>query len=129
MNGGFCLIERRVGRFLPSLWGNPLPKISLRIHESHSNQRHTEIAGFLAMVSGENAQTSAIDRNGPVQTKFCREVGDDGGFQIAVLCLKPTVFVPTVLVEYLEGGRVEPHIRRIFGKLHESVRPDFGQEF
>ena len=127
MNRRLCLIERGVGCFLPTLWRDPLPKIALLVHESHSHQRHTEIAGFLAMVSGENTQTSAIDGNGPMQTKFSREVGDGGRFQIAVLCLKPTVSVLTVLVEDLEGGRVQPHIRGIFGKMHESVRPDFGQ--
>ena len=41
-----------------------------------------------------------------MQTKFRRKVSNGGGFQIAVLCFKPTVFVLTVLVEYLEGGRV-----------------------
>lgn len=81
------------------------------------------------MVPGKNAQTTAVDRDGPMQTKFRREVGDGGGFQIAVLCFKPTVFVLKVLVEYLEGGRVQPHIRGILGEVHEPVWPDFGQLF
>jgi hypothetical protein len=64
-----------------------------------------------------------------MQTKFRREVGDDGSFQIAVLCFKPTVSILTVPVECLEGGRVQPHIRGIFGEVRESVRPDVGQYF
>ena len=62
-----------------------------------------------------------------MQTKFRREVGDGRSFQIAVLSFKPTVSILTVLIEYLEGGRVQPHIRGIFGEVHESVRPDVGQ--
>src|SRR5262245_29579065 len=81
------------------------------------------------MVSGKNAQTTAVDGDGSMQTKFCREVGDRGSFQIPVLCFEPTVYVLTIFVEYLDGGRVHPHIRGIFGKMQESVRPDVGQEF
>ena len=66
MNRRFCLVKRGIGRFLPSLRRDPLPKIPLRIHESHSHQGDTEITGFLAMVSGENAQTTAVNRNGPM---------------------------------------------------------------
>jgi hypothetical protein len=62
-----------------------------------------------------------------VEAKFRREVSDGGGFQIAVLRFKPTVFVLKVLVEYLEGSGVQPHIRGISGEVHESVWPDFGQ--
>src|SRR6185295_5796167 len=113
MNWRFCLVERGVGCFLPPLWRDPLPKVSLRVHESHSHQGHTEIAGLLAMVSGKNAQTAAVDRNGSVQAKLRREVGDGGVFQIAVRSFKPTVSVLTVLVECLEGGRIQPHIRGI----------------
>src|SRR5580765_5220929 len=126
MNWRFCLVERGVGRFLPPLWRDPLPKVSLRVHESHSHQGHTEIAGLLAMVPGKNAQTTAVDGDGSMQTKLCREVGDSGSFQIPVLCFEPTVSVLTVLVEYLESGRVQPHIRGIFGEVQESVRPDVG---
>ena len=46
MNRRFCSFERGVGCFLPALRRNPLPKISLWIHESDSHQGHTEIAGF-----------------------------------------------------------------------------------
>ena len=101
MNRRFCLVERGVGRFLPSLRRDPLPKISLRVHESHSNQGHTEIAGFLAMVSGENAQTAAINGNGGMQTKFCREVGDGGSFQIACAFLTNSS-VGKVLIEQVD---------------------------
>src|SRR5580765_4798869 len=129
MNRRFRLVERGVGRFLPSLRRDPLSKVPLWVHKSYSHQGHTEIAGLLAMVSGKNAQTTAVDRNGSVQAKLRREVGDGGGFQIAVLCFEPTVSVLTVLVKCLEGGRIQPHIRGIFGKVQESVRPDIGQEF
>jgi hypothetical protein len=79
------------------------------------------------MVPGENAQTTTIDGEGPMQTKFRGEVGDGEGSQIVVLCFKPTVFVFKVLVEYLEGGRVQPHIRGILGEVHKPVWPDLGQ--
>src|SRR5215467_10420411 len=127
MNRRFCLFKRGVGCFLPSLRRNPLPKIALRVHESHSHEGHTEIAGLLAMVSGKNAQTTAVDGDGSMQAKLCREVGDGGNFQITVLCFKPTVSVLAVPVERLEGGRIESHIRGILGELHKSVWPDFGQ--
>ena len=99
------------------------------VHESHSHQRHTEIAGFLAMVSGENAQTAAINGNGRMQTEFRREIGDGGSVQIAVLCCKPAVLVLTVLVEHLESGRVPPHIRGILSEVYKSVGPHLCQEF
>ena len=85
MNRRFCLVEWSVGRFLPSLRRDALPEISLWIHKSYSDQGHTEIAGLFAMVSGKNAQAAAIDGNGPVETKFSREVGDGRSFQIAML--------------------------------------------
>ena len=59
-----------------------------------------------------------------MQSEFRREVGDGGSFQIAVLCLEPAVLVLTVPVEYLECGRIQPHIRGIFGKVQESVGSD-----
>jgi len=66
-----------VDRFLPAIGGEPLLEIPLWIEETDPDQGQPQIAGFLAVIAGQNPKTAGVDRQGFVQAKFGREVGDD----------------------------------------------------
>jgi hypothetical protein len=51
-------------------------KISLRVHETHSDERDAQITGFLAMIAGKNPQSAAVDRNGIVKAELGGKVCD-----------------------------------------------------
>ena len=52
-------------------------EVALRIHEPDADQRHAEIAGFLAVIAGEHAEPAGVDRQRLVQRELRGEVGDD----------------------------------------------------
>ena len=59
---GFPALQQFVNVFLPAVRLNTLMEISLRINEPDSKQWNTQIARFLAMVAGQNAQAPRINR-------------------------------------------------------------------
>ena len=76
-------LDRRVGPvqplvalFLPAFGGDVLVEVALRIHEPDADERHAEVARFLAVIAGEHAETAGVDRQRLVQRELGGEVGD-----------------------------------------------------
>ena len=76
-------LDRRVGPvqplvalFLPAVGGDVLMEVALRIHEPDADERHAEVARFLAVIAGEHAEAAGVDRQRLVQRELGGEVGD-----------------------------------------------------
>ena len=62
------LLDRDVGPvqtlvhfLLPAVLRDRLMEVPLRVHETDAHQRHAEIAGLLAVIAREHAQTTGVD--------------------------------------------------------------------
>ena len=76
-------LDRRVGPvqllvdlLLPAVGREALVEVALRIHEADADERHAEVAGFLAVIAGEHAEAAGVDRQRLVQRELGGEVGD-----------------------------------------------------
>ena len=81
-------------------------EVALRIHESDADERHAEVAGFLAVIAGQHAEAARVDRQRLVQRELGREVRD----RLAASCGKrarpPGVVGGARLVQRLDGAIV-----------------------
>ena len=102
--GESCSIKRGIGGFLPSLRVDTLLEISLRVHEADTHERNTQIAGFLAMVSGQNAETSAVNRNRNVESELGRKVGNRRSLERGEFRGRPGVLIAQIFVEAAHDG-------------------------
>ena len=82
--------DRRVGPvdalvvfLLPAVVRHALVEVALRIHEADADERHAEVAGFLAVVAGQHAEAAGVDRQRLVQRELGGEVGDDLPLDVA----------------------------------------------
>ena len=55
-------IQLLVDLLLPSVSGQALMKIALRIHEADADERYPEVAGFLAVIACQRAQAAGVNR-------------------------------------------------------------------
>ena len=76
-------LDRRVGPvqplvdfLLPAFRRHRLVEVALRIHEADADERHAEVARFLAVIAGEHAEAAGVDRQRLVQRELGGEVGD-----------------------------------------------------
>ncbi len=58
-------------------------EVALRIHEADADERHAEIAGFLAVIAGQHAEAAGVDRQRLVQRELRGEVRDVPPLSIA----------------------------------------------
>src|SRR5258705_454089 len=63
-------LQQLIDVFLPTFGLDPLMEISLGIYESRTNQRNSQIAGFLAMIARKDAETAGVNRKGSMQAEF-----------------------------------------------------------
>ena len=64
-------------------------EIALRIHEADADERHAEVARFLAVIARQHAEAAGIDRQRLMQRELRREVRDLLADEIAVLAMTP----------------------------------------
>ena len=88
--GAFSQFEPLVRFLLPALRRHALVEVALRIHEADADERHAEVARFLADVAGEHAEAAGVDRQRLVQRELGGEVGDRAGGVVEAL-LPPRV--------------------------------------
>src|SRR5437867_2955274 len=69
-HGQLVDIRSQVLFLLPAILVEPLPEISLPIKQSNTDEGNAEIRGAFDVITGENAQTTRIDRNGFMQSEF-----------------------------------------------------------
>ena len=65
-----------VDLLLPAFGRHALVEVALRIHEADADERHAEVARFLAVIAGEHAEAAGVDRQRLVQRELRGEVGD-----------------------------------------------------
>ena len=75
-----------------------LVEIALRVHEADADERHAEVAGFLAVVAGEHAKAAGVNRQRLVKGELGGEVGD------GVRCGRDVIRPPRAA-----GGRRRSH--------------------
>jgi hypothetical protein len=73
VNRRIVSIEGGVGGFLPSFRVDTLLEISLRVHEADTDERNAQVTGLFAMVSGQDAKSSAVNRDGNMQPELSRK--------------------------------------------------------
>lgn len=66
---------------------NPLIEIALTIKQANRDKRQAQIARRLAVIAGQNSETSGIDRKALVITKLGTEIGDE------IVLIQPSRFV------------------------------------
>ena len=81
-------------------------EIALRIHEADADERHAEVAGFLAVIAGQHAEAAGVDRQRLMQRELGGEVGDLLADEIAVLAMTPGVVRRPHRVEASDRGIV-----------------------
>ncbi len=106
-------VEALVALFLPPFCRNMLVKITLRIHEPDADQRHAEVARFLAVIAGQHTKAAGVNRQRLVQGEFGREVGNRLAVQSWKGVRPPGVARGARIVERGNRPIVEPHDFRI----------------
>ena len=89
--GASAQFEPLVPLLLPALGRDVLVEVALRIHEADADQRHAEVAGFLAVIAREHAETARVNRQRLVQRELGREVGNRLSLEIRTCSLPPRV--------------------------------------
>ena len=69
-------VQLLVDLLLPAVGRQALVEVALRIHEADADQRHAEVARFLAVIAGQHAEAAGVDRQRLVQRELGGEVGD-----------------------------------------------------
>ena len=102
-------IEGVVLRFLPAIFGDALAEIALQIQEADAGKWQAHVAGFLQMVTCQNAQAAGVHRQALVQAEFEGEIGD-----------RAFVWVPRLVVLF------EPGFCALVGGLHAHICVEIG---
>ena len=64
-------------------------EIALRIHEADADERHAEVARFLAVIARQHAEAAGVDRQRLMQRELRGEVRDLLADEIAVFAMTP----------------------------------------
>ena len=90
--------DRRIGPvqlfvrlLLPPVRRDILMNVALGIHEADGDERHAQVAGLLAVIAREHAETPGVNRQRLVQRELRREVRDRPPVQLGALALAPRV--------------------------------------
>ena len=70
-------VDALVDFLLPAIRREALAEVALRVHEPDADQRHAEVARFLAVIAGEDAEAARVDRQRLMEREFRGEVRDD----------------------------------------------------
>ena len=69
-NGRLVPVELFIVRFLPAVRVQALAEIALRIHEADADEGKAEIAGLLAVIAGQDSESTAINGDGIVKAEL-----------------------------------------------------------
>jgi hypothetical protein len=124
-NGGFHPIEGLILCVLPPLGIDTLMEIALRIHEAKSYERDAQIAGLLTMVSGQDTEPTAINRDRIMKPELGREISNH-----TFLCVRIAVGIPGILrgdvfIEQFQHGEILADEGRVLAERDEPFRFEF----
>ena len=107
-------LDRRVGPvqplvalFLPAVGRDVLVEVALRVHEADADERHAEVAGFLAVIAGQHAEAARVDRQRLMQRELGGEVRDRLAGELRERARPPGVARRARRVERGDGAVVE----------------------
>ncbi len=126
LDGRVGPVEPHVRFLLPAFLRHGLVKVPLRIHEADADERHAEVARFLAVVSGEHAKAAGIDRKRLVQRELGGEVGDRT-FDVGEALVPPRIVRRARRVKTGDGLVVELQEPFVLRPLLQDVRRDQAQ--
>ena len=106
-------VELLVDRLLPAVGVDLLPEIALRIEEAHADEGQPQIAGLLAVISGQDAQAAGIDGQRFVQPELGREVRDRAHAHVRVRGLIPDAHGAHVRIEGIHDAGVARQVGAI----------------
>src|SRR5262249_31373364 len=124
----FPPLQQLVNVFLPTVRLNPLMEIALRINKTYTEYRNAKVAGFFAVIAGQNSQASGVNRQGSVESEFRGEIGNRLLCQIGKLAGKPFLRAVLRAIERFHCDFVFAQEIRITGSSYQPVRFNFEQE-
>ncbi len=71
-------VAGRVALALPAIGGQRLGEVTVPVQQAHADQRHTQVAGRLEVVAGQDAEAAGVLRQHLGDAVLGREVGDRG---------------------------------------------------
>ena len=96
-------VEDGVGLLLPAVTVQALPEVAGGVEQTHTDDRHADVARRLEVVPGKDAETPGVLREGGGDAELRAEVGDRG--RHPVVLLGAPLLEPPVLAEVaVEGG-------------------------
>ena len=86
-----------VAVLLPPVGAEALVEVALHVHEPDADQRDADVAGGLAVVAGQDAETAGVDRHRAVQPEFGAEVRDRPRVELGVVPGEPGVLARSLV--------------------------------
>ena len=105
---------------LPAVDRNPLVEIALRVHEADADQRHAEVAGFLAVIAGQHTQAAGVDRQRLVQRELGGKIGDDLAVERRAVLRPPRALGGARFVEAGDRGVIQRQKLRVLRGLLQT---------
>ncbi len=105
-----------------------LREVSLAIEDADRDEGETEVAGRLAVITGQDAQPAGVERDALVNTEFGAEVGDEVPLRIEQPVDLRAHPRPMVGIVAGEDSVEVLHVDPVLGSLLEPLLRDPAQE-
>lgn len=117
----FVRVEDGIALLLPAVAREALAEVAVAVEQADADERNTQVAGGLQMVSGKDAEPAGVLRQGSRHSELGREVGDGGGEPVALGAL---LLVPPGALQVLPeiGGHLGQTVQELLvpGQLGEA---------
>src|SRR5205823_8291069 len=120
-------VEPLVALFLPPFGRHVLMEVALRVHEPDADQRHAEVARFLAVIACEDAEAARVDRQRLMQRELGGEIRDRLAGERRKRARPPRIPRRARIVERGDRAIVDLDERAFLGCLLQLVRRDQAQ--
>ncbi len=127
LDRGVGPVQPLVALLLPALRRHALVEVALGIHEADADERHAEVARFLAVVAGEHAQAARVDRQRLVERELGGEICDAVPVRAVVPAAPPGVAGLARRFEIRDRPVVEGQELRRPGRRLQPVPRDHAQ--
>src|SRR5262249_34257106 len=114
--------------FLPTLTGDALAEVALRIEKANGDEGQAEVAGLFAVVAGEDTQAPRVDGQRLVEAELSAEVGDGSVDGLGMRAAARGIVGLHVGVEGGERGVVAGEEVGIGGAARQEVAVYFGED-
>ena len=108
---------------MPAIAVEHLAEVALLVEQADTRDRQSQVAGGLEIITGQDAKTTGVDRQGLTEAEFHAEVGNPSDIEA---CLYPTIPATVCLI----GGAFGRQTLQFLAKLRiisELLQPFMGQ--